>query len=138
MSNDRRDIKGAAARKRPKHLWKKGQSGNPAGPPKGYRKRATKKLAKEMAAKHGIMPVDFLLGEMRAAKNNKVLRVRCAESAAPYLHRRMPIGIDGGEGKPLTLVNAEALAKLSDKELETLTVILRKVGINVDEVGPED
>lgn len=57
-------------------------------------------------------------------------RIAAATSAAPYVHRKMPIGIDGGEGKPIAIVTAEKLAAMSDEELETMFKLLERLGLS--------
>ena len=50
-----------------------------------------------------------------------------AQNAAPYLHRRMPIALEGGDGnKPLMMATIEQLRQLSDDELEVLMRISAK------------
>lgn len=56
-------------------------------------------------------------------------RIAAATSAAPYVHRKMPIGIDGGEGKPLAVVTADKLAQMSDAELDQMFTVLDRLGI---------
>lgn len=75
------------------------------------------------------------------AVNNKHIpveierRIAAATAAAPYVHRKMPIGIDGGEGKPLAFVSADQLAKLSDGELAKLLEIMGRLGIGAEFEG---
>jgi hypothetical protein len=62
-------------------------------------------------------------------------RIAAATSAAPYVHRKMPIGIDGGEGKPLAVVTADKLAQMSNQELDQLFAILGRLGIGAEFEG---
>lgn len=64
-------------------------------------------------------------------------RIAAATAAAPYVHRKRPIGIDGGEGKPLTFVSADQLSKLSDDELGKLLEVMSKLGIGAEFAGGE-
>jgi hypothetical protein len=64
-------------------------------------------------------------------------RIAAATSAAPYVHRKMPIGIDGGEGKPLAVVTADKLATMSDRELDQMFMILDRLGIGAHIEGGE-
>lgn len=62
-------------------------------------------------------------------------RIAAATSAAPYVHRKMPIGIDGGEGKPMAIVTADKLAAMSNAELDQMFAILDRLGITADIEG---
>lgn len=63
-------------------------------------------------------------------------RIAAATAAAPYVHRKMPIGIDGGaEGKPIALVSADRLAELSDEQLAKLLEVLGTLGIGAEFAG---
>lgn len=89
---------------------------------KGRRKGAQNKLSKvkeEIIAKTGITPLEFLTTFYRAdpVEMKKIgismrdatpsLRMRAAESAAPYVHRKMPIAIEGpNPGDPIGVVVA--------------------------------
>jgi hypothetical protein len=62
-------------------------------------------------------------------------RIAAATSAAPYVHRKKPIGIDGGEGKPLTVLTADKLATLSNQELDNLLQVFGKLGVGAEFEG---
>ncbi len=64
-------------------------------------------------------------------------RIAAATSAAPYVHRKMPIGIDGGEGKPLAVVTADKLAQMSNEELDQMFTVLDRLGIGATFEGGE-
>lgn len=64
-------------------------------------------------------------------------RIAAATAAAPYVHRKRPIGIDGGEGKALTFISADQLTKLSDTELAKLLEVMSKLGIGAEFAGGE-
>lgn len=55
------------------------------------------------------------------------MRMAAAIAAAPYVHRKQPIGIDGGEGKPLIPYNSEALKTLTDSELDAALALTAKL-----------
>src|SRR6266478_6562150 len=77
--------------------WKKGQSGNPRGRPLEYRvSKHTEAELKEIATRYGITPLEFMVACIRDETQSMAFRLDAAATAAPYMHRRMPIGIDNG------------------------------------------
>jgi hypothetical protein len=141
-----------AGRKRPRTLWKRGKSGNPKGRPKGAKNRITEAKIK-IIARTGMMPLDFLtavyrdelydryISEMmpdgrtmsyRPAPNAKRIkvglpqRIVAATNAAPYVHRKMPIGVEVTD-KNQRLVLAQRLAELPSEQLEMLAMLLNQV-----------
>lgn len=81
---------------------------------------------------HVYPKLDPITGEVVAKKLTVDLqqRIQAATSAAPYVHRKKPIGIDGGEGgKPVSFVSAAQLAQLSDEELDKLLLVLGKLNV---------
>lgn len=77
------------------------------------------KVKEAIIAKTGITPLEFMLTIVRAdpeelkklriAKKDvtPTFRMRAADSAAPYIHRRMPIAIEGSNpGDPIAVVVA--------------------------------
>lgn len=83
--------------------------------------------------------MDPTTGELLCEKVNLKIeqRIAAATSATPYVHRKMPIGIDGGEGKPLAVVTADRLAQLSDAELDNLLNVFGKLGVGAQFEGHE-
>jgi hypothetical protein len=81
--------------------------------------------------------VDPVTGELATSKVELKIeqRIAAATSAAPYVHRKKPIGIDGGEGKPLAIVTADKLATLSDGELDKLLTVFGKLGVGAEFEG---
>jgi hypothetical protein len=67
-----------------------------------------------------------ILRDPRASLRSKV---DAAKAAAPYMHAKMPISIQGGDqDKPIRL-EAGAFAKLNKEELLMLRSILSKAGL---------
>jgi len=58
------------------------------GRPKGARNKRTQELY-DAAKEAGMMPVDYMLQEMRDDSNPKEFRMDAAKAAAPYLHQRL-------------------------------------------------
>lgn len=81
--------------------------------------------------------MDPVTGELATEKVELKIeqRIAAATSAAPYVHRKKPIGIDGGEGKPLTVVTADRLAQLSNSELDNLLQVFGKLGVGAEFEG---
>jgi hypothetical protein len=80
----------------------KGQSGNPAGKPRGIKNRKTliseailAKVIKDKAT-----PLEFLLATYQNKRVPFSFRIDAAKASAPYLHKKMPtdIGISGELG----------------------------------------
>jgi hypothetical protein len=68
-----------------------------------------------------------MLQVLNDPKSSQKAKMWAANAAAPYIHRRMPIGIEGGDrDKPLVLATAAQLRQLSDEELDVLMKITGK------------
>lgn len=85
--------------------------------------------ARQQLADHegGLTPLQFLLSVLRQPEAPLDVKFRAAGIAAPYMHRKMPIAIEG-TGTPLTFLDAAALSKLSKKELDLMMAMLAKIG----------
>ena len=68
--------------------WQKGQSGNPAGRPKGALGKLSKAKAEAVIAK-GQSPLDFLLSVACDESADMKLRIEAAKAATPYVHPRL-------------------------------------------------
>ena len=76
----------------------------------------------------GIMPIQFFLSLLRDPNCPIQQKINAANLVAPYLHRKMPIGIDGGAaGKPIFTLQAGQLKGLSEEELSMLYSIMAKL-----------
>ncbi len=113
----------------------KGVSGNPKGKPKGTKNRRTIARESKMAAQPGLMPLDFCLQILRAKPGEYNLKDRmwAADKALPYIHKKMPIAIEGGD-TPIQVLSADKLASMSDAEIEGLA---RKLGLLGAGIGNE-
>lgn len=113
--------------------WKKGQSGNKAGKPPGAKalwNRITNEQRKEIAEQTGgLLPVDLFVSVCRQEDAPLEMRLAAAAQAAPYLHRKMPMAIEGGDpSRPITLLEMSQLKGLPLAELKILLAILEKAG----------
>lgn len=109
----------------------KGNSDGRAGRKKGSVdkwKTMTDEARRQLADKKGgITPLQFLLSVLRNPNASLKWKLKCAQVAAPYMHRKMPIAIEGGN-TPLTFLDAAAMSKLTTKELDVLYAVLGKIG----------
>lgn len=76
---------------------------------------------------NGLTPLQFLLSVMRDEAYDIPERIDAAKAAAPYIHRRMPIAIEGPT-MPLGVMDIAALGRLSDPEIKHLQQLLAKAG----------
>jgi hypothetical protein len=147
-------------RKAPPHAFKKGQSGNPAGRPKGIKDQITQAKIRIMA-RTGMLPLDFMTAVYRdqlfefydehttedgkatyftpapGARQiavNLAQRLSAASAASPYVHKKMPVGIEVGN-RNASIITAEALRKLKPKELENLLALMDKLDIGAEFEG---
>ena len=107
--------------------FKPGVSGNPKGKPKGSKNRSSLARALGIDKKPGLMPLEFMLEVLRHPDDYPfVARQWAAKEAAPYLHRKMPIAIEGGD-KPLVFLDAAKLTNMTAEDLSKLAALLEKV-----------
>lgn len=75
--------------------FQKGQSGNPAGKPKGANSKVTRKKEVEIAAS-GLTPLEFMLTMLRDPAAAHEDRKWAAQNAAPYSHAKLAaVTLDG-------------------------------------------
>jgi hypothetical protein len=67
--------------------WQPGQSGNPAGRPKGSRNRRTQEMFDLLESRGDIDPIDFLSDYITNGKDDN-LKVQAANIVAPYKHSK--------------------------------------------------
>ena len=112
---------------------------NPKGRPVGIPNRKSiltneqrKKLA-EMT--DGITPLYLLISIARDEDEAMDTRIEAAKVAAPYLHKKMPIAIEGGDpNRPLNL-DIRGLQNLGVSELSQLKTLLLKAGVDSGKDG---
>jgi hypothetical protein len=115
------------------HSFKPGEAPhNPEG--KQGRKRLsilTIEQRRELAKGAGITPMQFLMSVMVDDEEDMEFRIEAAKTAAPYFHRKKPVGIDDGHGGPVgggVTLDLAALAKLSDEDLAAAIAVADKLG----------
>lgn len=93
----------------------------------------------ELYDKYDVTPsADGRMATYAVAKNATKIecplreRLAAAVGAAPYLHRRMPIGVES-RSTPLVLVSGEELAALPESELDALLQLFAKLGLREGE-----
>lgn len=119
--------------------YKPGQSGNPRGRPVGsigYKDLLTAEDRAKIANAAGCTPLQFLLSVMLDQKHPMDTRIDAAKTAAPYLHRKMPIAVELPGSKPQ--VDVAKLLALPRAEREQLLTTLTKLGVNLGVGAPEE
>lgn len=79
--------------------------------------------------KSGISPLEFLVREMRDSSNDKVVRIKCAVEALPYLHVKaadLPEA-DPSAADKFKVVREDELEALSPEEFDQLKRLSEKV-----------
>lgn len=80
------------------------------GRPKGAINKRSEETY-QRAKKGGLLPVDYLLKQMRNTKLDRATRMQAANMAAPYIHARLQaVAVSGA----VSLTHEQALAQLDD------------------------
>lgn len=110
----------------------KGFVANPKGKPKGTKNRTT--IAKEQLGQEaidaGMLPLEYALLVLRGDSKiyNRFDRQWAASIAMPYLHKKQPIAIEGGD-KPIKVIDASKLADMSTEQLDKMLAALAALGV---------
>lgn len=114
--------------------WVKGKSGNPAGKPAGAL-GLTKKLLEtcdQIAAKYSTMPLDYLMTQVCDENAPRSIRIDCAKAAAPYVHLKKPVAVQGGDPlKPITMVDLMSIEKMDSAAISQLLNLLQLAGAEI-------
>jgi hypothetical protein len=106
-----------------------------AGRPKGTENKVKRLTNDERIAlvKHGnLTPLVFLQSVVMDEKESVEMRRRAASDVAPYLHRKKPVAIEGGE-RPLMILSPEQLANMDDKQISALNAMLIGLGAGLQD-----
>jgi len=78
----------------------------------------------------GWTPVEFLTTVYRNGFQKMSDRISAAKAVLEYAHKKLPakLEVSGDLGTKSITLDAVALSKLSDKELEVMTKLLEKLG----------
>jgi hypothetical protein len=78
----------------------------------------------------GATPLEFLTHTYRNGFQRMEHRISAAKAVLDYTHRKLParVELSGDLGGRNVQLDAVALAKLSDKELEQMMKLLEKIG----------
>ena len=95
--------------------------------------------AQAQAAATGVLPLQFMLGVMRDVGQEIDIRLQAATAAAPYLHKKQPIGIEQIPGR-FGALTANQLRQLPTPALQQLLIASRtfyKQLVNLGIAQPE-
>lgn len=73
-------------------------------------------------------PLDYMICTLVHPDSSKEDRQWAAQTAAPYMHRKQPIAIEGGDpNRPIRVAMAQRLRSLSDEEFALLRDVSSKL-----------
>ena len=104
---------------------------NRTGRPFGAKNKIRRLSNEERVAivKQGdLTPLQLMQSVAMDSEVDLEVRLMAAKDVAPYIHRKMPIAVEGGE-KPIAVLSADRLATMSDKELSALNAALIGLGV---------
>jgi hypothetical protein len=87
------------------------------------------KQARKAIQDYDILPLDYFLSLLNMDGVSVSTKIECAKAAAPYVHRKMPIGIDNGAGGPISLITPAQLSLLSNSDLAALEAIMTRMAM---------
>jgi len=106
--------------------------GKKGGRQKGAKNRMSMQMMIEMAEAQKraapLSPLEFMLQVLGNEQESFARRAWAAEKAAPYVHRRMPLAIEGGDPtRPVLVATAQQLRTLSAEEFALLQQLSPKL-----------
>ena len=106
--------------------------GKKGGRQKGAKNRMSMQMMIEMAEAQKraapLSPLEFMLQVLGNEQESFARRAWAAEKAAPYVHRRMPLAIEGGDpARPVLVATAQQLRTLSAEEFALLQQLSPKL-----------
>lgn len=78
-------------------------------------------------AANGLTPLEFLLSVVHDPTAHMDYRIDAAKGAMPYVHRKMPIAIEGGDPSKPVVFEASVLAVLAPEEKLLLMGLMEKM-----------
>ena len=103
---------------------------NRKGKPKGAKAkidRFTMDERQRLAKECGTTPLEFMLSLMVDPRESKSVRLDAAKYAAPYMHKKMPVGLE--IMKPVSFLDPIMLAGMDSNKLDKLVSTLATLGI---------
>lgn len=109
-----------------------GYNGPRTGRPKGAKSKVSRKgldlIAAQQARNSPWTPLEYALSILGNEKLSFAKRAWAAQAAFPYVHRRMPLAIEGGDpARPIVVASAAQLRTLSPEELALLSAMSKKI-----------
>src|SRR3989304_6313917 len=106
--------------------------GKKGGRQKGAKNRMSMQMMIEIAEAQKraapLSPLEFMLQVLGNEQESFARRAWATEKAAPYVHRRMPLAIEGGDpARPVLVATAQQLRTLSAEEFALLQQLSPKL-----------